>query len=343
MDILFASYQCCIRTIKEGLALSQAGHKVIFLQYRVANPDMENLLPICSFYGSLSQYKAKLESFIGVEIIHVHNEPSSLGYLAKQARPDLPMVFDAHDLNAIRYHQADEDEIRSMEAADGVIFPSVGYERICKIDFEPLSDVLASDVLPGTPTEVIYSMNNRFTIQRRYLPRLRGIVYEGALSADNGFMDYRSIISEFTSQDIPFHVYGTHMDHINQYIAAGAVCMPTLPYTTLLKNLSRYDWGFIGNKASHTQGDAGMPNKLFEYIAAGIPVLVYNAEEAGRYVTEHGIGIVLEDLDEIQAVYDRHIALRETVNERREQLVMETQVDKIIKLYERAMERHVCV
>ena len=40
-----------------------------------------------------------------------------------------------------------------------------------------------------------------------------------------------------------------------------------------------------------------LPNKLFEYIAAGVPIIVANADTAAQFVTQLGIGVVLPTLE----------------------------------------------
>ena len=38
-----------------------------------------------------------------------------------------------------------------------------------------------------------------------------------------------------------------------------------------------------------------MPNKLFEYAMAGLPVLVFNMKEMAEFVTKHQMGVVIQD------------------------------------------------
>jgi len=107
----------------------------------------------------------------------------------------------------------------------------------------------------------------------------------------------------------------------------------------MLKQISRYDWGFCGSPIDHPQWHMAMPNKLFDYIAAGIPVIVYKADESAKFVREHGLGIVIEDLEELAdpEVYGRHEEIRPIVQQIRHDLVMELQAPIIMKIYEQVL------
>jgi glycosyltransferase involved in cell wall biosynthesis len=119
------------------------------------------------------------------------------------------------------------------------------------------------------------------------------------------------------------------MDYIKEYSAVGAICLPTLPYLDLIKNLSRYDWGLVGFPISC---DA------FEYIAAGIPCLVYQSDEAAEFVQKNELGIVIDDINDIPGIYDQHEKFRKIVQAKKHEFTMKTQVDKILNLYKACLK-----
>lgn len=346
MNILFLSYSGCIRVIKEGMALISRGHNVSFMQHRITNADLTPMLPYCTFYAGREHLGAKLKTMNGLDLIHVHNEPSWLGYVAKEARPDLPVVFDIHDLNMVRNGERDEDEVKSLYACDGLVFPSPGYRDFCLGDVAHILDPAYDPFfLEEKPHRVIYSMCNKMWMTNLpQYPRVNGIVYQGGLGVkENGgweYRDYRDLAVELFRDHIPFHVYGSDMGFVNEYVTSGALVMPTLPYFDLLKNLTRYDWGFCGCLKPHPQLARAMPNKLFEYIAAGIPVLVMHADECAAFVEEHQIGHVIGDLSEIPDIYHLHHAYRKRVQNLREEFVMESQVEALEGLYQELGHGH---
>jgi len=328
MKILFVAYTACIRTLKEGLAVAKQGHNVIHIQRDFANRGFIFAVPLTSFYASREHLIPKLRSFVDPDIIHVHNEPSWLGHMAKEAHPNVPVVFDAHDLNAVRDNSVHADEVRSMNVCDAVIFPSNGYRDYCLNEFK---DIFTR--LKDKPTEVIYSMCNDFMMDLPPFPRVGGVVYQGGTDVGVKYRDYRDLANDLRERNIVFYVYHADKSKMSVYENTGAMCMPTLPYLDLLRNLSRFDWGLVGSPVRCRQWDTAMPNKMFEYIAAGIPCLVYQAEEAAEFVTSNDLGVVVKSLDEIPEIYNQHEYYREIVQQKRHELTMERQVKKILDIY----------
>ena len=79
---------------------------------------------------------------------------------------------------------------------------------------------------------------------------------------------------------------------------------------------------------------------MFDYLSAGIPVMVHGAAEAAEFVREHGVGVVLESLDDIPKVYDQHEKYRKRVLEVRDEFIMDNQVAIIENFYQRVIDRH---
>jgi hypothetical protein len=348
MILVFCSESCCIRVLKEGQALQKRYNIPIYwVQQRFSNQEMiYKMPPTCMFFFGQTDYKNKLmalrqsllplhKSQMGPVVVHVHNEPDWLGWVAKEAMPEFPMVFDAHDLNSIRTGQTpDEHEKRSMAAADGHIFPSIPY----------MEDAIKIHGLENKPCMTLYSMANEDSIIEERLPWLPGIVYEGGIVApvqDNAlgkyeYRDYREFARKMKEFKIPFIVYGMPKHFFDAYHELGTLCIDPYPYSSLMRELSRYDWGLVGCPIDHPQWQKAMPNKMFEYIAAGIPCLVWNAKESGKFVEKYGLGIVVDSTSEIPDVYYKCEEYRRNVVEKRHDFTMEKQLPQLLELYESA-------
>ena len=325
-----------MRVVKQGLALYGKGVDTFFMQNRLANASFINVLPELSFFDNMEQFGHKLKIQIdrkGCDIIHVHNEPDWMTIIAKQLFPDIPIVHDCHDLDSARVGRANEEQVAALDAADGVVFPSKGYAR-------HYDDFYGAD---NKPKEVIYSMCNENYLHTLMLPRLRGIVYEGGASINPeestggrfSYRDYRLVARHLAEHNIPFTMFGLREDIAEEYGKQGVVCNPPTPYTTMMQQLTRYDWGLCGSPMKCNQWDWAMPNKLFEYTMAGVPSIVFNADETADFVREHGLGVVLEKWEQIPEIYDQHETYRKIVQEKRHLFTMENQVGKILGLYKK--------
>jgi glycosyltransferase involved in cell wall biosynthesis len=327
--------------VKEGLALLKAGVQVQYLHNRVANPSFEKMLPLVSYYKEPDELADKLHYFHDIDLIHVHNEPDWMGHICKQVRPDLPVVFDCHDLFSARIGQSVADEDLAFKKCDAFIYPSYGYQEI--------AHKFHKDRIGNKPEAVIYSMVNREFVQEQGLPFLDACVYQGGLRTKDeeenveeslryySYRDYRRLFLKLTARNVPLVAFTANYDALDKYSNTGAFMIPPVEYPFLLRELTRFRWGLAGGPVRHTQWDTAMPNKLFEYLAAGIPVIAFNAMEVEEFVKEHGVGVVLEDFRDIPRIYNDSDRYKKVVMEKRWQFTMENQVDKIIQMYNKLL------
>ena len=356
MNILFVTYHTCARAAKEARALERAGHQVIILQNVAASEEILYATELSSFYRTEADLQARISYFAEwAEVIHVHNEPNWIVSAAAAARdrscPLVPVIFDVHDLDSQRAEgNIDKDETPAIHASDGFIFPSKSYQ----IGVQKIYNI---GILPA---RVIYSMCSRDDIVTDKLPRVNGLVYEGATVAPmanfndrtpgyKAYRDYVGLSKQLTALGIPFHIYGVRKDFQRSYLNAGAVVHDLHPFPDMMRQISRYDWGLCGHLGDHPQWQKAMPNKLFEYIAAGIPVVAINAGEVGEFVERYGLGIKARHIAELIRVVTSksrdHIfynIIRETVEENRHKFVMESQVPEVEALYGEAAAFRKC-
>ena len=327
--ILSLSDHCCIRVIKQGLALQRAGHSMVYMCRRVANADMETVLPLLSKWRTHDELRAKLAGCGPFEIIHVHNEPSDLVSIARECCPNATIIFDCHDLDACRGDLVNAAESVAFADCDGVIFPS-----------EPYSSRANGWFKFDRPYGVVYSACEAGMLKQvQQLARLGGIVYQGSTSFQSQtYLDYREIANRCHEQGIPFSIIQASAENTAEYMQCGAHVYGPLPYMGMLSELTRYDYGLCAPGIAAPQWNRTIPNKLFEYIAAGIPVLCWGCDATAQIVREYGIGEVLTGADELTtARYAGLLARRDlyagAVADLRERLTMDAQVQTIENVY----------
>ena len=78
-------------------------------------------------------------------------------------------------------------------------------------------------------------------------------------------------------------------------------CIPRLPYEKLRLLTASADVGLSLDKGMHANYLLSLPNKLFDFIHVGLPVVASSMVEVRRVVEENGVGVVIEDVttDEI--------------------------------------------
>ena len=303
------------------------GVDVHFLQ-RHLRTDFCDTLPSIEYFREYPDLHAKLKRFDG-DLIHVHNEPSDLGVIAKTVRPDLPMVFDCHDLELCRSGDFIDAEVGALGLCDAVIYPSKRYQEIAECAFPRLKTI---------PHAVIYPLVMKEHMEGiKQFQRINGIVYEGGISSEHAYRDWRPFAESLRDKRIPFHVFAAKMDSSaavdNDYWNLGTVVYRGMTYTGMLDQLGRFDWGIIGSPVPDQAMDGAMPNKLFECMAAGVPVIALNAPDVADFVEENRIGVAVDTVDGIVDLYSTHKGYREQVERVRWDYCMESQADTLMNLY----------
>jgi hypothetical protein len=160
-----------------------------------------------------------------------------------------------------------------------------------------------------------------------------------------GYRNIEPIVYSLADQGMPLHIYcGVPDETKARFQAAGAIMHDGMSYFPLLKELSKYAWGWTGfnNDPIKKHIQYAVTNKMFEYINSGTPVLTYMTEEQDEFVKEYEIGLVVKKLKDIKrqiedADWDK---LHKNVLERRKEFTMEKQVPIIEELYEEADKFH---
>jgi glycosyltransferase involved in cell wall biosynthesis len=79
------------------------------------------------------------------------------------------------------------------------------------------------------------------------------------------------------------------------------VC-PPVPHEEVVKLVREADCGICLREGRLLSGRLSLPNKLFEYAFAGIPVLASRLPEMERVVSEYGLGVCCDnDADSIES------------------------------------------
>lgn len=346
MKILSVTGHGCIRATKMNLCLMDKGHDVHFATKRI--------VPYCINYKThgigqdIRQMKELFKLYEPVvDLCHAHNEPSWYVTLWKEISHK-PVILDVHDSCLARitpeeWVKQNEttgkhnvriscEERNNFQLADGLVFPSENFKNLVSGEFG-LSQ--PSVVLPSYVPAGFYS----------YFPLewYGGLVYEGKVALDKElpmftYCDYREAAKQACELGLDFHLYPAGYPEKIQPLYDKPECKTTYIHQPkimddLLKNLGRHDWGLVGNVTPTAEWDVSLPNKLFEYIGAGLPVAVINAKEAGEFVLAHGVGIVVKSLAELTERWAEHREIRQVLVKKRFQFSMDANIETLEKLY----------
>ncbi len=356
MRILFLQQQPCIRALKYAEGLKNVRSDItLYFAYRGKT--------LTELYGhgdelfqawypldpNPEECLSKILSRHRIDLVHSHNAPDTLTNLYIELfRNGPPIIHDIHDLMSIR-QTAYEDGFK-----DTVLLP--GIEEMEQ------SAIEGSDAVIAVSTEIMDIIQRHYQIPdlsctysnyipKRFVPSrlpdlypLNGaplqIVYEGFLSNNSSHYDLEMIFRSIAKQGIHIHIYPSRENPSYKELAdriPNIYYHHHLPPQDLFNEITQYDLGWAGfnNTLNHAHIDTVMPNKVFEYIACGLPVVTFPHKSLKRFIDTQDLGVVVDNIDALGDVLSRvdFAALKRRVRAKRHDFTVEANISHILDIY----------
>lgn len=352
--VLFVQRQPCIRTLKYAVGLRRA-MPGLSLAFAYQGKTLTEL------YGGGDElfdawYRLPLDPDAALaaavadfapDLLHSHNLPDVLTVAAHRVTGGtVPIIHDVHDFQALR----------KTPYEDGFPDPPdpLAVERAAIQDSDALitvSDRLLSEIEARYDVPRLRVVLPNLALDRD-LPRLadlpvpapRGdrplrVVYQGTLSVAHGHYDLRDIFAAIAGSGAQLHVFPGRPP-AQEYVELAAryptlTLHQTLPSHELLRILPQFDVGWAG--FNDTLNDAHLatvlPNKAFEYVGCGLPILTMEHDALARWVRAEGVGVVIGSLEELPAVLAQTdvAALANRTRQIRDRVVFEGMVGTVVE------------
>jgi len=358
MRVLFLQQQPCIRALKYAVGL------------RAARPDVElgfafQGRTLSEWYGSGDELfgqwwrldgrpgreLARIVAEFSPDLIHSHNLPDALTVLALEVAGDrVPVVHDVHDLQSLRrtpyengFPEPDDPLALEKRAVEG-------STAIITVSDELLAELAARHSLPAhTLAFANYALRRDLPTP---LPRARRrdgtlrVVYQGTLSTNGGHYDLRDLFEAIVAEGVSLDVFPSRPVPAYRRLAKAHPPMryhDTLDPRLLLRELPRYDFGWAGFNSTLNGAhlDTVLPNKLYEYLGCGLPVLTLGHRALSRFVAENEVGVALERVEGLaERLAELDVdALRARVRAVRRRMTVEANIGAVGALYDALVER----
>lgn len=248
-------------------------------------------------------------------------------------RNHLPYVLCDHDISSL-YHNNSENVIEyekvKIKNAFKIIFTSPEHQQyICD-----------THKYQKNKTMVLYLRTPKKDLRFEYLPKLEGknLVYIGGLLSDKfkdkkfAYRCYIDLFKEFMDRGWNVHLYPVRRSPV-EYIDIGCIMHSRLNEgLSLFKECSQYQAGLqifnvdgVPDK-SLKYSQMCRPNKLWNYLASGIPTIGYNGGN-GMSIYDGKWGIVINNPNEIDVIEEKFKTL--DIEKYRNVEVMETQKEEL--------------
>ena len=357
MRVLFLEPQPCIRALKLAKGLRWALGEEISIVFGYLDKTLTD------FYGygdeffdefiklgreNLERSVSELAERYEPHIIHSHNAPDFLTVSAINAVDDTPIIHDNHDSLTMRKmgYYADDDEERiqvyaeeekiANEQSDGRIYVTEGVRDYIQKRY---------GINPGFDL-VFHSYVSEDLVPRRFARKLSDedgeihIVYAGTITSriEGHHYDLRDIFREIAENGFHIHIFAAREDDAYRRLAKDEKLIHYhghLDQRVLMQELTKYDYGWAGfNDAFNKEHlDVTLPNKAFEYISCGLPILTLPHKTLSEFVEEHQVGIVINDFTEMREKLSEASALRTNTLKKRFEFTIEKNINRLIEFY----------
>lgn len=315
--------------------LSKNAHKIYLLTSQMPDDDDDlkyfESINIWWDPDSLRQCASMLEDKI--DIVHVVNEPDWMVIQLKESL-NKPVIHDATVIDSMRQAAVNPDEIKAYQIADAAIFQSIG-ERDWVTKLHNYGGTAL--VLPNLYTLDMIPRTQQY-------PKIRGLCYRGQIVADDNrpwmraLYDLRHIVGSFCAQGHNIAIYGSSNagpEVHDIYASMGALVYgATTTAKSAIPHLARFDWGLVACGGDHVITATTVPAALFDYIAAGIPIVALKrCSAAAEIVEKQGIGIVIDDAGDLKEKYEWVNNFQAQVIRNRERLAIEKNLSALTDFY----------
>ena len=243
----------------------------------------------------------------GADVYHSHDlNTLYIGAMCKK-RTGARLVYDSHELQTERNRMtkwwrrwAAWNERRWLPYADAMIVASPSWIGINREKYGSVPAISASII--NTPELVQIDQPRDLRGELDIAPDAPILLYQGSIQENRGIEPAIDAITMLESAVLVVVGYGYHRPVLETEVRRRGLedrvkFFGPIPNDELLDWTAAADIGLCNIVNSSLSYYTSLPNKLFEYIIAGIAVIGSDSPEIGRIVKEEGVGEVADPID----------------------------------------------
>ena len=239
------------------------------------------------------------------DLVQVHDLPALEAGVQLAALWDVPLVYDAHELypeqksfSAVQRRICSQAEAAQILKADLVfaVNESIGDEMARRYGIEkPVTLLNAID----PPVDFDPEAGHDLLRQKLGLPPERRILlFQGGFAPHRNLEALIDAMADVKTQDVDLVMmgFGPFGELLKKKAARLNLLdrrihfLPAVPQAELLQHSASADLGIIPYPHVDLNSYYCTPNKLFEFIQAGLPILANDSPELNRFVRSNGFG-----------------------------------------------------
>jgi len=244
----------------------------------------------------------------GADVWHCHDlNTLAIGVRCKRRRPSTRLVYDSHELATERSRmsrrarrRAGRAERRGLRHVDEGIWTTRSRAEYVVRRYGIPFPTLIHNVPEMIEVKEGWDLHRRLGIP----PEQRILVYQGSIQEFRGIEESIEAVTLLDRCTLVIIGYGYHRPALEEMVRRRGLdhrvrFFGPIPNDELLYYTASAHVGLCVIRGQSLSYRWSMPNKLFEYMMAGIPVVASDFEEMGRVVREEGVGTVCDPDDPV--------------------------------------------
>ncbi len=271
------------------------------------------------FYALHNNFTWALEGIQPPAVLHA-SDLYNLPAVASAARSlNRPYTYDARELyanveavdrNPLKKAVWTSIERRFIRGAAHVFTVSPSIAEILKKRYK----IRRPTVIPNTPVPTTYTKSSYLHDWSGANPKEPIILHQGQMRAGRGCEQLIRAISHLPDGQVVFLGNGPLQPTLQalaseKNLGRRVHFHPAVPPEDLIQITASANIGVTLLQDSCLNHRYALPNKLFEYIMANIPVLGSNLPEIRRVITEHNVGLTANQADPQELAQTLHVML----------------------------------
>ncbi len=239
-----------------------------------------------------------------IDVLHCNDLSALLvGVCTKIIRPELTLVYDSHEfaINDLPYQSVSSIKLHKMLESVLIKFAHsvINVSNSIANEYSRLYNIPKPYLVLNCPLYHEQTKNNLFREKLGIRADQTIFLYQGGLSKGRGI---ELLLEAFSGLNVDKNVlvcmgYGPLENLIKEKVREQNTIYfhPAVSPDVLLNFTSSAGYGISFIEDSCLSYRYCLPNKIFEYLMAGLPVLTSNLPEMKRLVETEGVGVVAED------------------------------------------------
>jgi glycosyltransferase involved in cell wall biosynthesis len=245
----------------------------------------------------------------GADVFHSHDLNTLRVGAECKARTGALLVYDSHELQTERNRMTEQgkksaqaQEGEYLVAADAMIVASPSWIRWNTNLYGQLPDPAITVLNVPEPITIDTTKDLRAELGIEDSERI--VIYQGSIQENRGIEPAIDAVEHLDKVTLVVIGYGHHRPVLEDLVVERGLTSKVrffgpVPNAELISYSASADAGLANIVNSSVSYNTSLPNKLFEYAMAGIPVVGSDSPEIGRIVAEEKIGEVCNAEDPV--------------------------------------------